>query len=156
MDKEILSTFDNYDYKNNHNRLVPSSPCPVLYGIRGDLKQDLEKAKDLIESETVHGYIIFETNQGTDEHIQETEISDIKPYISVKTKGIVSGKANTIKGGHVIFKIKDSRGTIDCSAYEPTKEFRNIIRKLEIGDSVVVYGGVREKPLTINLEKIEI
>ena len=62
----------------------------------------------------------------------------------------------TIEGGHVIFKIKDSTGEIDCAAYEPTKEFRRIIRQLVEGDIVEVYGGVRQKPLTINIEKIKI
>jgi len=36
------------------------------------------------------------------------------------------------------------------------KQFRNIIRDLLIGDIVEVYGGVRKKPLTINIEKIDI
>ena len=46
--------------------------------------------------------------------------------------------------------------TIDCAAYEPTKEFRALIKKLVPKDKVTVYGGVREKPLTINIEKIRI
>ncbi len=54
----------------------------------------------------------------------------------------------------LFFKIKDETGKIDCAAYEPTKEFRHIIRDLIVGDMLVVYGGVREKPLTVNLEKI--
>ena len=60
----------------------------------------------------------------------------------------------TIQGGHVFFEIKDETGEIDCATYEPTKEFRHIVRDLIIGDLIVVYGGVREKPLTVNLEKI--
>ena len=59
-------------------------------------------------------------------------------------------------GGHVLFVLKDDTGTIPCAAYEPTKEFRSIIRRLTIGDIVEVYGGVREHPLTINLEKIAV
>jgi len=62
----------------------------------------------------------------------------------------------TIQGGHVLFTIKDKTGMISCAAYEPTKEFRNTIRGLQIGDDVEVYGGVREHPLTINLEKFAI
>ncbi len=62
----------------------------------------------------------------------------------------------TIQGGHVLFTIKDTTGTISCAAYEPTKEFRKIVRGLHVGDDVEVYGGVREHPLTINLEKFEV
>lgn len=154
MDKMFFSTFDNFDYKNKHNRLVPSSPCPILYGIRGENSKDLDNAKELIKSEKIESWLIFETNQGTDDHLQKKSINKIEAYDSVIAEGIVSKIPITIKGGHVIFSIKDSTGEIDCAAYEPTKEFRNIIRELIVGDVVEVYGGVREKPLTINLEKI--
>jgi len=156
MDEICISTFDNYDYKNNHNRLVPSSPCPVLYGIRGNDENELIHAKSLIESEKVDSWLIFETNQGTDDHLQKKSTDEIQPYQSVITKGAVCKTPYTIEGGHVIFKIKDKKGEIDCAAYEPTKEFRRIIRQLIEGDVVEVYGGIREKPLTINIEKIKI
>ena len=156
MDNVYKSTFDNFDYDNNHNRITPSSPCPVLYGIRGDEKKDLINAKSLINSEEIDSWLIFETNQGTDDHLQRKTIGDVRPYQSVITEATISKAPKTIKGGHVIFTIKDSTGEIDCAAYEPTKQFRNIIRKLSINDQVEVYGGVREKPLTINLEKINI
>jgi tRNA(Ile2)-agmatinylcytidine synthase len=156
MDKSFLSTFDNYDYKNRHNRLVPSSPCPVLYGIRGDNDKDLIDAKSFIKSEKVDSWVIFESNQGSDDHLQYKKIKDVKPYDSVIIKATVSKTPKTIAGGHVIFSVKDATGKIDCAAYEPTKQFRNIIRELLPGDAVEVYGGVREKPLTINLEKIKV
>jgi len=156
INESFSSTFDNFDYENNHNRLVPSSPCPVLYGIRGENIDDLIQASSVVKSEKVESWIIFETNQGTDEHLQRRNINKIAPYQSVITKGIVTKIPYTIEGGHVIFSIKDSTGEIDCAAYEPTKQFRDIIRELIHGDKIEVYGGVREKPLTINLEKINI
>jgi tRNA(Ile2)-agmatinylcytidine synthase len=99
---------------------------------------------------------MFETNQGTDDHLQKKQIAQIQPFESVITKGYVVGNPFTIQGGHVLFTIKDTTGTISCAAYEPTKEFRNIVRGLHVGDHVGVYGGVREHPLTINLEKFAI
>ena len=156
MDKTFLSTFDNYDYENNHNRLVPNSPCPILYGIRGEDEEELIRAHSLIRSETVDSWLIFETNQGTDDHLQKKNIADIQPYESVVAEGQVNKNPHTIEGGHVIFSIKDSTGRIDCAAYEPTKQFRKVIRELCTGDVVEVYGGVREQPLTINIEKIDI
>jgi tRNA(Ile2)-agmatinylcytidine synthase len=156
MDKTYKTTFDNYDYENKHNRIVPNSPCPILYGIRGENQKELIKAKSQVKSEEVESWIIFETNQGTDDHLHKSVINDIQPYQSVITKGSVCIKPYTIKGGHAFFKIKDQSGSIDCAAYEPTKQFRNIIRNLIIGDVIEVYGGIREKPLTINLEKINI
>jgi len=156
MDKMYTSTFDNYDYENNHNRLVPNSPCPILYGIRGESEEELIHASSMITSEVVDSWLMFETNQGTDDHLQKKTIADIQPYQSVITVGHVIQNPHTIKGGHVIFTIEDLTGKVDCAAYEPTKQFRRDIRELSIGDIVEVYGGVREKPLTINIEKIKI
>ncbi len=158
MDKAYVSTFDNYDYKNQHNRLTPNSPCPILYGIRGDNVDELIKASSLVKSEPINSWTIFETNQGTDDHLQKRSIDEIKPYQSAIVEGSLVRNPHTIKGGHVIFSISDNIlfDTVDCAAYEPTKEFRRIVRKLCIDDIVEVYGGVREKPLTINIEKINI
>jgi tRNA(Ile2)-agmatinylcytidine synthase len=156
IDEKFPSTFDNYDYKNKHNRLVPNSPCPILYGIRGENINELIRAKSIIKSEKINSWQIFETNQGTDDHLQRKKIIDINPYESIVAEGVICRGPITIKGGHVIFKIEDKSGSIDCAAYEPTKEFRQIIRKLDIGDIVETFGGVRERPLTINLEKIKI
>ena len=156
MDESTKTTFDNYDYTNNHNRIMPRSPCPILYGIRGEDPAELINAVSLIRSEPVESWLIYQTNQGTDEHLQRKTISDIIQYESVIVQGTVAQSPQTIQGGHVFFSIKDSTGIIDCAAYEPTKEFRHMIRKLVKGDEVEVYGGVRKKPLTINLEKIRL
>jgi tRNA(Ile2)-agmatinylcytidine synthase len=155
LDRLYPTTFDNYDYENKHNRIVPNSPCPILYGIRGDDPNDLIKSYSLIKSENVDSWIIFQTNQGTDDHLQNRNIKQVKPFESVIIKGKIIDKPHTIKGGHVFFTISNElKEKIDCAAYEPTKQFRNIIRELLIGDIVEVYGGVRKKPLTINIEKI--
>jgi tRNA(Ile2)-agmatinylcytidine synthase len=156
MDETYGSTFDNYDYENNHNRLVPNSSCPILYGIRGENIEDLIKASSIVKSEKIDHKLIFETNQGTDDHLQRKNIIDIEPFQSAIVEGNICKEPYTLKGGHVIFTIRDSKGNIDCAAYEPTKDFRNIIRKLCVGDFVEVYGGVREKPLTVNIEKINV
>jgi tRNA(Ile2)-agmatinylcytidine synthase len=156
MDKSIGSTFDNFDYENNHNRISPNSPCPILYGIRGNCVKDLIKATTVIESETPESWLVFETNQGTDDHLVNQIIPNIKRYQSVIVKGEVSKNPYTLKGGHVFFTIYGNGKNIDCAAYEPTKQFRNIIRKLRGGDKVKVYGGIRNKPLTINIEKIQV
>ena len=156
MDRNCPSTFDNYDHENKHNRLVPNSPCPILYGIRGDDEKELTNAKSLIKSEEVDSWLIFETNQGTDDHLQKKAFNEIQPFQSIITKGIICKIPYTIMGGHVIFKMKDSTEEIDCAAYEPTKKFREVIRELDIGDKVEVYGGVRKEPLTVNLEKINV
>jgi tRNA(Ile2)-agmatinylcytidine synthase len=156
MDKTCATSFDNYDYRNSHNRLVPNSPCPVLFGIRGDNVKGLLQGFSKVKSEPVNGWLLFETNQGTDAHLRRTTIKDIKPYHSVIVEGNVACPPYTREGGHVIFSVEDQTGNIDCAAYEPTKEFRTIVRELCVGDMVAVYGGVRETPLTVNLEKLQV
>ena len=155
MDKSCSTTFNNYDYENDYIALLPKANSPVFYGIRGDDYEELKKAKEMIVGAKEERWLIFETNQATDEHLQRKKIRDIKPYESVIVKGTVKKAPRTIKGGHIIFSIHDG-DEIECAAYEPTKQFRNIIRQLIPGDEVVVYGGVRARPFTINLEKIEI
>lgn len=154
MDADCPSTFDNYDVKNHHNRIVPNSPCPILYGIRGDDPDSLMTASRKVKSEPIDSWMLFETNQGTDDHLQRKSIAQIKPFESVIVQGTVIENPFTIQGGHVLFKIQDNTEMIHCAAYEPTKEFRQSIRGLSAGDLVEVYGGAREYPLTINLEKI--
>jgi tRNA(Ile2)-agmatinylcytidine synthase len=158
LDRKCPHTFDNWDWKNKHNRIKPNSMGPVLYGIRGEDPEELIKGKKLIKSEPVNGWIIFKTNQATDDHLVKKPISEVKPYESAIVKGKVSRQPITIKGGHVIFVLEDKTGKIDCAAYEPTKEFRLVIRKLRVGDLVECYGSVKEKKgeLTLNLEKIKI
>lgn len=156
MDAKYPNTFDNYDIENHHNRIVPASPCPILYGIRGDSPDELVMASEQVKSEPIESWLVFVTNQGTDDHLQRKSIDQIKPYESVIVQGTVVEPPFTIQGGHVLFRIQDRTGIIDCAAYEPTKGFRKSIRKLSEGDIVEAYGGVREHPLTINLEKINV
>jgi tRNA(Ile2)-agmatinylcytidine synthase len=109
--------------------------------------------------EPIERFIIYKTNQGTDEHLRRAKVAEVKPYWSVVVEGEVSSAPKIIPGGHVIFSMRDKTGEIDCAAYEPTRQFRDVAKKLIIGDKVVAYGGVKEKPelpLTINLEKLSI
>lgn len=155
MDRKFKKTFDNYDYINRHVQIMPNSPCPVMYGIRGDDYQELREAMEYVVSGKIKRWMIFETNQATDEHLNRRKIGEVVAYESVIVTGEVCREPRTIEGGHVIFSLCDGN-EIECAAYEPTKSFRNLVRRLRKGDRVTVYGGVRDKPRTINIEKIEI
>ncbi|MEM3421347.1 MAG: tRNA(Ile)(2)-agmatinylcytidine synthase [Candidatus Hadarchaeum sp.] len=158
--KTYPSTFDNLDPSTGEIRITPHTPCPILYGIRGETPQAVKKASKMVRAlEPIEQIIIYKTNQGTDEHLRKVKIADAKPNWSVIVEGVVSKAPRTIPGGHVIFRLKDETGEIDCAAYEPTRQFRDKVRKFIIGDRLRVYGGIKEKPelpLTINLEKVEV
>jgi len=157
FDQSYASSFNNYDYKNKHLAISPHSPCPILFGIRGENPSDLINGLPLLSTEPYNKWVIFESNQATDDHLQPMTIDQIKPYQSVIVEGIVVKQPYTIKGGHVLFTLQDQKNNaVDCAAYEPTKEFRSLIRALNCGDRIRVFGGVRQVPVTINLEKLQV
>ncbi len=155
-------TFNNYDYEKERVLITPRGKDPILFGIRGENPFILLKAFKIVEVyEEIERWVIFRTNQGTDAHLRKVNfINEISPYQPVVVVGEVASQPKTIPGGHVIFKIKDESGEIECAAYEPTGKFRNIIRKLIPGDLIEVAGGVRaptkKHGKTINIEKIKI
>jgi len=156
MDRAFPTTFNNYDYEEMHMVIAPASPCPILYGIRGDKEQDLPEAAAAVRSERIARHMIFLTNQGTDDHITRTSISRLEPFTSVSVIGNVTSAPRTIKGGHLIFSLSNGHNVVDCTIYEPAKSFRRIGEVLVPGDRLLVMGGVREKPFTINVEKVRI
>ncbi len=161
MDEDTFpQTFDNIDENSDEVSIAPHTPCPILYGIRSESPESAYDAQEIVEEkENIGRMTLFKTNQGTDEHLREKQIGEIEPYQSVVVEGKVSEEPETITGGHVFFSISDETGEIRCAAFEPTREFRKVVRELVNKDKVRVYGGVKEKeehPLTINLEKMDV
>jgi tRNA(Ile2)-agmatinylcytidine synthase len=155
MDASYPSTFNNLDPDNGSIAIVPSSPCPVLFGIRGDDRHDLAGAMSTIRSERPDGWVEFLTNQGTDDHIIRSPLA-LRPCSSYALQGEVSVGPRTVKGGHVILRLSTSLGALDCAAYEPSKEFRRTVLLLREGDHIEVYGELRDDPRTLNLEKMRV
>jgi len=162
VEEKFKSTFLNVDYETKRVLITPRGPDPVLFGIRGVNPIDLVEVLKYIKTyEPIAGWIIYKSNQATDVHLSFKErIADVRPYQSVIVEGIVRCKPRRIPGGHVVFTIGDSSGSIDCIAYEQTGRLRDVVEGLIIGDRVRVYGGVRppssKHGLTLNIEKIEI
>ncbi|MGB3907855.1 MAG: tRNA(Ile)(2)-agmatinylcytidine synthase [Methanomethylovorans sp.] len=155
-DATYPATWDTVDISNELVVCVPHSPDPVLYGIRGRDPFVVKTAAEMIVSEPMERSCIYCTNQGTDMHlIPMDSIFGIKEMQSYIVSGLVSCNPFTIAGGHTIFSISDSSGvSIECAAFEPTKGFRSLVRKLVQGDVVKVYGSFMNK--TLNIEKIEV
>ena len=154
--------FNNVDLEKKRAIITPSGPDPVLFGIRGETAEVVKQAFDLVKPlEPVERWVIFRSNQGTDAHLKRVSAIDkVKHGNSVILKGVVSKNPQIVPVRHVIFSIKDLSGEIDCIAYEPTGNLRKKARELIIGDCIEVMGAVHKatqtKPLTINLEKINI
>jgi tRNA(Ile2)-agmatinylcytidine synthase len=163
MDKLTMPcTFNNVDLEKKRVIITPRGPDPILFGIRGESAEIVKKAYGLVKPlEPVERWVIFRSNQGTDAHLTRAQsLGTLKPYSSVIVKGVVSQNPKFVPLRHVIFSIKDETSEVDCAAYEPTGDLRKTARELMVGDEVEAYGAVRKatatKPLTINLEKINI
>ncbi|KKG07819.1 tRNA(Ile)(2)-agmatinylcytidine synthase [Methanosarcina sp. 2.H.A.1B.4] len=149
-------TWDTVDLINRLVVCVPRSGDPVLFGIRGESPEIVNKAAALIRAEPVERFAVYRTNQGTDMHLLPAQnIAEIRDMHSYRLEGTISAAPKTIEGGHVIFAVRDREGDeIDCAAFEPTKNFRSLIRKLVPGDQVILSGSVTSG--TLNIEKIEV
>ncbi len=154
-------TFNNLDPETGRVLISPHGPDPVLFGIRGEDPLSLTAALQCVRvREPIERVMIFKTNHGTDAHLAiQRKIQDLRPYQAAVVTGRVETVPYVLKGGHVIFRLDDGTGVLDCAAYEPTGPFRKIARELIPGDRMKVSGGIRCGPngsATLNLEKLEV
>lgn len=147
-------TWDTVDHHNNRIVFAPHSRDPVLFGIRGRDPEAIEQAFQTIKSEPCERRVFYMTNQGTDAHILEGEISCVQDCQSYCLQGTVADLPRAIEGGHLFFSLQNSKGRVNCAAFEPTKNFRGVVMRLIPGDRIEAYGAVRDG--TLNLEKLEV
>jgi len=152
-------TFNNIDYEKNRILITPRGPDPVLFGIRGENPEILLTAlKRIRVYEPIERWVIYKTNQGTDMHYMDVKrIKELKCYDAVKLLGKVCSPPKIIRGGHLLLTITDEYSdTIECAIYEPTKRLKKTAMYLQCGDTIKVYGVVKEhnNTLMINVEKL--
>ena len=138
--------FDTWDFAAEKPVCIPHGKDPVLFGIRGESREWVEKAVSYLQSEEVGRFVIWETNQGTDAHIL-SPTSGFEEGRSYVFDGVVTSAPKTQRGGHVSFSV----GDVVCYAFEPTKSFRNIVRELIEGDCLTVFGSFQKG--VIHVEK---
>ncbi|MFB6298767.1 MAG: DUF1743 domain-containing protein [Halobacteriales archaeon] len=145
--------WDTVDRIEGEAVCVPHTPGPLLYGIRGDDPDAVRALADRIDTEPIERTRLFVTNQGTDAHLQSGTIGDIQDRRAYRLSGTVVTTPETRRGGHVFFEFRadDRDASLQCAAFEPTKRFRDRVRKLRVGDRLTVCGGVRDG--TLKLEK---
>jgi tRNA(Ile2)-agmatinylcytidine synthase len=147
-------TWDTVDRVNDVVVCVPHTPDPVLFGIRGESPSWVMTARTMVESEKVSIEQIWVTNQGTDGHLLEGTIGSLREGLSYRVRGTVADLPVTGIGGHVSFTMSDGENFLRCMAFEPTKNFRDIVRQIFPGDEVMAVGSFKKG--SINLEKINI
>ncbi|MDO9522983.1 MAG: tRNA(Ile)(2)-agmatinylcytidine synthase [Methanocorpusculum sp.] len=150
-DKTAPHTWDTVDFIRRDIVCVPHGKDPVLYGIRGDTPEWVEKATGFLDTEEPAFSQIWETNQGTDAHLLSLPYGGPVEGESYRFFGVVESAPRTNRGGHVQFTILANGESIQVFAFEPTKYFRNAVRELACGDRITVCGSFQKGIL--HLEK---
>lgn len=147
-------TWDSVDRENQVVVCVPHTPDPVLFGVRGESPEWVRRARSLIRAEGTEREQVWVTNQGTDVHLVAGTIGALLEGRSYRVPGRVAERAATGEGGHVSLVLEEGDRRLTCMAFEPTKGFRDIVRGLVPGDTVLACGSYKNG--TLNLEKIRI
>jgi len=161
QEKTFPDTFNSFDTEKGRIMITPHGPDPVFYGVRGENVDSLVHATKILKTtEKLDGYMIFKSNQGTGDHLEnELNFENMKPYASGRISGVVSNMPKIAKGGHVFFKIVSKNHEFWCAVYKPTG-MTSVASNLLKGDEISVGGGVRKAsknfPRIINLEFIDI
>ena len=158
MSMKASETFSSYDDVYDRVMITPHGPDPVLCGIRGETATAVKNAfKMLFPVDNLLGWMIFRSNQGTGEHLNEAiDLGDPQVYSAGKAFGSVISRPRPQMGGHVFFTLRNETGSIACACYEPTATFRNDALLLREGDFLEVGGGIRKPTklhsVVLNLE----
>lgn len=161
QEKTFPNTYNNFDDKKNRVMITPHGPDPVFYGIRGENVESLLTAKKIVQTnEKLDGYMIFKSNQGTNDHLKNQLTKDnIKTYSSGWLTGKIVSNPKSSKGGHIFFKISSDEFELDCAVYKETGLVK-IASSFISGDKVMLAGGIRKSsknfPKSLNVELIKI
>ncbi len=150
-EKTAPHTWDTVDFIRREIVCVPHGKDPVLYGIRGETPDWVEKATGFLDAEEPAFSQIWETNQGTDAHLLPLPGGGPVEGESYRVFGVVESAPVTNRGGHVQFTILAHGVSIPVFAFEPTKHFRTAVRELACGDEITVCGSFQKGVL--HLEK---
>ena len=151
------TVWDTVDRTAGEAVCVPNAPGPILYGIRGDNPDAVRAVAEAIRGEDVARAATFRTNQGSDAHLRDGTVSDLRDGRAYRVDGTVASGPETRRGGHVFFELRDRSdpdARVDCAAFEPTKRFRDRVRALRAGDDLTVCGEVGDG--TVKLEKFAV
>ena len=153
-DAEYPDAWDTVDRGTGEAVCVPNAPGPILHGIRGDDPAAVRRVAERIDSEPVERTALFHTNQGTDAHLADAPLDDVRDGAGYRVTGRVVAEPETRQGGHVFLALGDGDHELDCVAFAPTGRFRDRVRALTTGDRITACGEVDRG--TMKLEKFAV
>ena len=140
MAMKFPSTFLNRDPNASKTLIAPKTPCPVLYGIRGESKQGVLEAHDYLQSsgvETSVSHRAHRSNQATDDHLSYPETGIVK-------------QIRVMQGGHV--EIDTHQKLLSFSEGGPVNK---LSQTLQLGDEIEWYG-LTDGEGSIHIEKLRL
>ena len=124
---QLDGTFLCRDHRLGTSLLAPKGVSPVLFGIRSWTREVSEEALRLLldapGTEQNSGSMVFETNQATNDHLN----NPIEAYVE---------KIEVLKGGHTLIHTKNNR----FLAFKESGSIATICQQLREGDSIQCYG----------------
>jgi len=152
-------TFHNIDIETGRILITPRGPDPVIFGIRGDDPETLLKAAKIVKVyEEIERWVIYRTNQGTNNHLIPRKLSALQEHQAAKLRLVITSKPEKLPGGHVILRGGDGSNEIYLAFYRETGQLRMIAEQLAEGDIVEIWGGAKrvDGKLTLNVEGMRI
>ena len=145
LDSIHPNTFMNRDPTKNKGLIAPRTPCPVLYGIRGNSPIDVEKAHIWLQSDLKYeqciDFKIFRTNQLSDDHV-------------TPSWGTVTCKPTTVQGAHSFISVYSEKKNLTLVAFQEGGPVNALLRHLMPGDIVCWTGLCSPIDNSIHLEKL--
>lgn len=118
-------TILNRDPNAGRSLIAPRTPCPVLYGIRGESRNGVLDAHAFLQergAEKSAGHRAHRTNQATDDHLVSIEC------------GVVNN-TRIMQGGHVEINVGDS-----LLSFSQGGDVNKLAQRLIPGDRIEWYG----------------
>jgi tRNA(Ile2)-agmatinylcytidine synthase len=153
------ATFHTFDPEEGRLTCVPHTPCPVLAGLRGrDPAVLVERGLPALRSacEPFTSWLLWATNQGSGDHVTPVpSLAAARPSTTAQLRATVVGQPGRRAGGHLFVACADADGTrFEAAAFEPTKQFRDVVGRLRPGDEAELVGPVEGGVL--RLEKLRV
>ena len=140
MVKKFPSTFLNRDPNAGRSLIAPRTPCPVLYGIRGESKQGVLDAHQFLQkngAEISSGHRAHRSNQATDDHLIASESGKIR-HIHVK------------QGGHVEIDVGKT-----LLSFSEGGDLNQLAQNMITGDEIE-WWGLTNIDETVHLERLRL
>ena len=140
MSNRFPSTFLNRDPNANRSLIAPRTPCPVLYGIRGESRQGVIEAHEFLQkngAEICTASRAFRSNQATDDHLG--------PVMKGRVKTV-----RVLQGGHA---------EIECDqqllCFAQGGDVNRLSQQLQTGDEIE-WLGLSDSDGKIHLERLRL